>query len=112
MSGKIFEIIVMEGIAVLMFVFAYLIGVKGKLELIAGYNEKTASKVKDKDGLKRLITRLCVLLGIASALMPILTYFSMKYPNGLAYCIGGYGGFILGLIGMVILQSRDYTSKS
>lgn len=110
MISKVIEILVMEGVAILLFVFAYLIGVKGKLELIAGYNEKTASKVKDKKGLKRLITRLCVLIGVGSALMPILTYFSANYPNGLAYSIGGYGGFILGIIGMVVLQSRDYVS--
>ena len=110
MTAKLIEIFVMEGIAVLMFVFAYVIGIKGKMELIAGYNEKTASRVTDKNGLKRLITRLCVLLGVGSALMPVLTYFSSSYPNGLAYSIGGFGGFIVGIVGMVMLQSRDYTS--
>ena len=110
MAAKLIEILVMEGIAVLLFIFAYLIGVKGKLELIAGYNKNTASKVKDKNGLQRLITRLCLLLGVGSALMPILTHFSSNYPNGMSYSIGGYGGFILGIIGMVALQSRDYTS--
>lgn len=109
MATKLIEILTMEGIAVLCFIFAYLIGVKGKLELIAGYNERTASKVKDKNGLKRLITRLCILVGVGSAFMPILTYFSCNYPSGLAYSIGGYGGFILGVIGMVVLQSREYT---
>lgn len=109
MTSKLIEILVMEGIAVLLFVFAYSIGAKGKLELIAGYNERTAAKVKDKDGLKRLITRLCILVGVGSAFMPVLTYFSYSYPNGLTYSIGGYGGFILGAIGMVALQSRDYT---
>jgi len=109
MSEKLIEIAVMEGVAILMFVFAYLIGVKGRMELIAGYNDKTASRVKDKDGLKRLITRVCVLAGTGSAFMPILTYFSSGYPAGLAYSIGGYGGFIVGIIGMVALQSRDYT---
>jgi hypothetical protein len=110
MAAKLIEILVMEGIAILLFIFAYLIGVKGKLELIAGYNERTAPKVKDKDGLQRLITRLCVLLGVGSAFMPMLTHFSCSYPGGLAYSIGGYGGFILGVIGMVALQSRDYTA--
>jgi hypothetical protein len=110
MTAKLIEILVMEGIAALMFGFAYLIGVKGRLELIAGYNERTASSVKDKDGLKRLITRMCVLLGAGSALMPLLTHFASLYPGGLAYAIGGYGGFIVGLVGMVMLQSRDYTS--
>ena len=110
MASKLIEIVVMEGIAVLMFVFAYLIGVKGKLELIAGYNKRTASRVKDKNGLKRLITRLCILVGIGSAFMPVLTFFSSNYSSGLEYSIGGYGGFILGVVGMVALQSKDYTN--
>ena len=110
MSSKLIEILVMEGIAVLFFVFAYLIGVKGRMELIAGYNERTASRVQDKNGLKRLITRLCVLLGAASACMPLLTHFAYDYPGGLASITGGFGGFILGAAGMVALQSRDYIS--
>lgn len=110
MLGKVIEVLVMEGIAILLFVLAYLIGVKGKLELIAGYNEQTASKVKDKNGLKRLITRLCLLIGLGSGLMPLVTYLLSTYPGGLAYAVGGYCGFILGVIGMVALQSRDYTA--
>lgn len=110
MTSKLIEIVVMEGIAVLMFIFAYLIGVKGRLELIAGYNKESAAKVKDKNGLKRLITRLCFLLGVGSAFMPLLTHFTSNYHNGLAYSIGGYGGFIIGLVGMVVLQSKDYTT--
>lgn len=35
MTARIIEIVVMEGIAALMFGFAYAIGVKGKLQLIA-----------------------------------------------------------------------------
>ncbi len=112
MTAKLIEILVMEGIAVMLFILAYFIGVKGKLELIAGYNERTASKVKDKNGLKRLITRLCILVGAGSALMPILTHVSSGYPCGLAYSTGGFGGFILGVIGMVALQSKDYTSQA
>lgn len=110
MTAKLIEILIMEGIAVLMFIFAYQIGVKGQLNLIAGYNEKTADRVTDKDGLKRLITRLCVLLGIGSAMMPLLTYVLATYPCGMAYAIGGYGGFILGIVGMVTLQARDYSA--
>lgn len=110
MTAKFIEIFVMEGIAVLLFVFAYLIGVKGRLELIAGYNERTASRVRDKDGLKRLVTRLCIVVGAGSALMPVLTFFASGNPWTLAHVLGGYGGFIAGAIGMVALQSRDYTS--
>jgi len=110
MAAKLIEILVMEGIAVSLLIIAYLIGVKGRLDLIAGYNERTASKVKDKSGLKRLITRLCILLGVGSAFMPILTHFVSNDPCRLAHIMGGYGGFVLGVIGMVVLQSRDYTS--
>ncbi len=109
-TAKIIELIVMEGTALLLFIFAYLIGVKGRMELIAGYNKKSAAHVTDKTGLKRLITRLCLLLAVGSALMPILTSAMAHIAHGLAYAIGGYSGFILGLVGMVILQSRDYTS--
>lgn len=98
------EILVMEGIAVLLFGFAYLIGAKDRMDLIAGYNEKTAARVHDKVGLKRLIMRVCLLLGIGSALMPALTWWF-----DMTLVIGGYGGFILGLVGMVMLQARDYT---
>ncbi|MBU0680567.1 MAG: DUF3784 domain-containing protein [Proteobacteria bacterium] len=109
-TAKIIELIVMEGTALILLAFAYLIGVKGRLELIAGYNDKTAHHVTDKAGLQRLITRLCLLLAAGSALMPVLTALVAHTPHGLAYAVGGYGGFIAGIIGMVMLQARDYTS--
>ncbi len=105
MTAKAIEILIMEGIAILMLVFAYLIGVKGRMELIAGYNQRSAARVTDKAGLRRLIARTCVLLAIASALMPVVTSLF-----DLAYAIGGYGGFILGVIGFVVLQARDYVN--
>ena len=110
MTEKLIEILIMEGIAILFMVFAYLIGVKGQMNLIAGYNDKTAHRVKDKEGLKRLITRLCILLATGSAVMPLVTYLLSNTPAGLAYAIGGYGGFIIGVVGMVMLQARDYTN--
>ena len=109
MTGKLIEVLIMEGIAILMFVFAWQIGIKGKMELIAGYNKKTASRVTDKAGLRRLIARTCLLTGIGSALMPLLTYFAAPHANGMAHAIGAYGGFLAGIIGMVMLQARDYT---
>lgn len=75
MEAKIIEIITMESIALMLFVFAYAIGVMKKLELIAGYNERTSGQVKDKDGLARLVARVCLLVGLASALMPLVTHF-------------------------------------
>lgn len=109
MTGKLIETLIMEGIAILMFVFAWQIGIKGKMELIAGYNERTAARVTDKAGLRRLIARTCLLVGIGSALMPFLTWIAADYDLGIAHVIGGYGGFIVGVIGMVMLQARDYT---
>lgn len=109
MSAKIIEILIMEGIAALLFLCAYLIGVKGHMNLIAGYNERTAEKVRDKEGLKRLITRLCVLVGAAAALMPLLSSLVGEQSRSMFYLIGGFGGFIVGLVAMVMLQARDYT---
>lgn len=108
MASKLVELFVIEGIAVMLFVFAYLIGVRGRLNLIAGYSERSARKIKDKDGLKRLVTRLCLLLGIVTALLPLLTYVAAQYPAGLAYSVGAYGGFVAGVIAITLLQARDY----
>jgi len=88
MTAKLIEIIVMEGIALLMFWFAYLIGVKKKMELIAGYNKKSSQYVTDKEGLARLVGRLCLLV-----------------------CTGAFGGFVAGAIGVTVLQARDYATK-
>ncbi|MHC4783521.1 MAG: hypothetical protein ACYTE0_10830, partial [Planctomycetota bacterium] len=70
---------------------------------------KTASRVTDKAGLRRLIARTCLLTGIGSALMPLLTHFAAYHANGMAHAIGAYGGFLVGIIGMVMLQARDYS---
>lgn len=107
-TAKLIEIVVMEGIAVVMFAAAYFLGVKGKMELIAGYNDKTANRVKDKPGLKRLVTRLIVLVAVASALMPLITYLFSNTPCGVAYAAGGFGGFIIGVVGIILLQAREY----
>ncbi len=106
---KLIEIVVMEGIAILFLVFAYQIGVKERMGFIAGYNDESAGRVRDKQGLKRLITRLCVLMAIASGLMPLLTFFAGADTQNMAHVIGGYGGFITGVIAFVFLQVRDYT---
>jgi hypothetical protein len=111
MSAKIVEIVVMEGIAIVMFSFAYLIGVRKQMELIAGYNPKTADSVVDKDGLARLVARLCLLVGIASAGMPALTSLWGHTASGLAACIGLFGGFIIGTVALTVLQARDYVAR-
>ena len=101
----------MEGIALLMFWFAYLIGVKKKMELIAGYNKKSSQYVTDKEGLARLVGRLCLLVGLASGAMPIATTIWGSTATGFASCTGAFGGFVAGAIGVTVLQARDYATK-
>ncbi len=110
MTAKVIEILTLEGIAVLMFVFAYAIGIKHKMHLIAGYNERTAQYVHDKPGLARLVARLCLLVGLASAFMPFATYLWGGKPTGMATWIGAYGGFIVGTLILTMLQARDFTT--
>ena len=105
---KLIEIVVMEGIALLMFWFAYAIGIQHRMTLIAGYNQKTAEHVTDKAALARLIARLCLLVGIASALMPLATSLWGTTTTGYYSCTGAYGGFILGTVALTMLQARDY----
>lgn len=99
----------MEGIALLMFWLGYMIGVKKRMELIAGYNAKTADRVLDKDGLARLIARVCYLVGLASALMPVATTFLASNTFSFYGWVHGYGGFIVGVIALTLLQARDYS---
>jgi hypothetical protein len=109
--AKLIEVLVMEGTALVLFAFAYAIGVKGKMFLIAGYNERTAGRVRDKRGLARVVARLCILVGLASALMPLATHLWGDSRESLAGLIGGYGGFIVGAILFTMLQAREYVSQ-
>jgi hypothetical protein len=112
MVEKIVEILVMEGVAALMFTFAWMIGVKQKLHLIAGYNERSSDSVHDKPGLGRLVGRVCLVVGLASALMPVGTYVWGGTPTGFAALTGGYGGFIAGVVTLTMFQAREYASSS
>ena len=112
MVAKIVEIIVMEGIAALMFAFAWAIGVKQKLHLIAGYNERTAASVHDEPGLARLIGRVCLVVGIASAAMPLGTHLWGGTATGFATLTGGYAGFIAGVVALTMFQAREYAGSS
>jgi len=107
-TAKIVEIVVMEGIAALMLVFAHAIGVKQKMHLIAGYNERTAASVHDKPGLARLIARVCLVVGLASGLMPFGTWLWGGTHTGFASVTGAYAGLIVGVIALTMLQARDY----
>ena len=109
MTAKIIETLIMEGVALLMFWFGYMIGTKKRMEFIAGYNEKTADRVVNKEGLARLIARVCYLVGIASALMPAATAVFGTTNQTLMQLIGGYGGFIVGVVSLTLLQARDFT---
>lgn len=111
MPAKVIEIIVLEGIAVSMFAFAYAIGIKHKMHLIAGYNRRTAQYVHDKPGLARLVARLCVLVGGASAFMPLATGLWGDTSTGMAMWIGGYGGFVLGVTALTMAQAREFTTS-
>ena len=111
MTGKLLELIIMEGVAAVMFWFAYAIGVRHRMELIAGYNERTAHHVTDKAGLARLVGRMCGLLGLAAAVMPVATWLWGDTATGLAACVGGFGGFLAGAVGLTALQARDYTTR-
>ena len=111
MSGLLIDILVMEGIAVLMFGFAYAIGVRGRMDLIAGYNARSAERVADKKGLARLVAHCCVVVGIASALMPIATNLLSETPAQWYAWTGGYGGVVVGSIAMTMLQSRQYMAR-
>ena len=112
MAAKIVEIFVMEGIALLLFAFAYAIGVKQKLHLIAGYNERSAATIHDEPGLGRFIARVCAAVGLASALMPFATFLWGRTATGLASVIGGYGGFVVGVLVLTLLHSRDYAGPN
>ncbi len=108
--SKLIEIIVLEGTALLLFAFAYAIGVKGKMSLIAGYSAKTADQVRDKPALARLIARLLVLVGIASASMPLATAVWGRQSGALAMWVGGYAGFIVGTTALALWEAREFTA--
>ena len=112
MAAKIVEIIVMEGIAALMLVFAYVIGVKQKMHLIAGYNERSAASVHDKGGLARFIGRVCLVVGVASALMPLGTHLWGETRIGFASVTAAYLGLVVGVVALTILQAREYARST
>ena len=111
MTGKIIELLIMESVAAVMFWFAYAIGVKRRMELIAGYNRRTADYVHDKPGLARLVGRVCLLIGVATALMPVATAIWGTSHAGFWVCLGVYCGFLAGAIALTALQSRDFVSE-
>ena len=66
--GAIFIKIIFALIGLLCIIFSYLIGIKGKTTLIAGYDP---SKVKDEKGLSRFIGILTFILGLFTILYPL-----------------------------------------
>jgi hypothetical protein len=111
MFAKGIEIVIMEGAAALLFWFSYQVGVKKRMEFIAGYNAKSAPLVDDKDGLARLIGRLCFLVGCAAAVMPIATGIWGTSRSGIWGCIGGFIGFLAGVVVFTAFQAREYTAR-
>jgi len=59
-------------------------------------------------GLARLIGRVCLPVGIASALMPLGTYLWGGTATGFASMAGG---FIVGMVLLTALQAREYTGS-
>jgi hypothetical protein len=112
MNPKFLEIVILGGAAALLFWLSYAIGVKKRLGLIAGYNEKSAHLVRDKAGLARLIGRLCFLVACAAVLMPIATGIWGFSRSGLWGCIGGFIGFLAGVVAFTSLQAREYAVKA
>ena len=112
MMAKFIEVLIMEGVAGIMFWLSYAIGIQQRMNLIAGYNEKTAHLVVDKPGLARLIGRMCFLIGFGAALMPVVTAFLISGPKGFYAVMGAFGGYIAGIVALTALQSRDHTQRS
>lgn len=111
MSARLIEIIIMEGIALLMLLLWYAIGIRQKIELIAGVNKHTRRYLTDKAGLARLVGRVCLLVALASALMPLATGLWGETRTGWYFVVGHYGGFIIGLVALTLLQARDYIQR-
>jgi len=109
--AKLLEIFIMGGAAALMFYFWYAIGVRQRMSLIAGYNEDTAHLVDDKPGLARLIGRMCLLVGVGAAIMPVATTVWGGSLKGLYACMGAFGGYLAGLVALTTLQARDYARR-
>ena len=109
--AKLIEVLIMGGVAGLMFWLSYAIGIKQRMTLIAGYNEKSAHLVTDKPGLARLIGRICLLVGVGAAVMPIATAIWSGYPKGFYTCMGALGGYLAGVVAFTTLQARDYTRR-
>lgn len=111
LQEKVIEIIIMESISISMFAFAYAIGVKKKMNLIAGYNKKTADNVTDKDALARLVGRVCLLVGVAAVFMPLAKYIWGETSRGWAMVADHFGGFNRGVVALTMLQSREYVTS-
>ena len=110
--AKFIEVLIMEGVAGIMFWLSYAIGIQQRMNLIAGYNEKTAHLVVDKPGLARLIGRICFLVGIGAAVMPVATAVWSGSLRGFYACMGAFGGYLAGIIAFTMLQARDYTRRN
>ena len=109
MTANLVALLIMEGIALLLFWFAYAIGVRGQYQLIAGYNARSAEQVTDKPGLGRLVAHCCITVGLASALLPFAMMLFGQTTAGYFGWLGAYGGVIGGTIVMTFLQARQFT---
>lgn len=81
----------------------YLIWFRKKLNLIPGYNELTAGKIKDKDGLAKIVGLLCLVVGLFTIVMPFLVELI-----GETTASGIYTFVILGGIILVFVKTRKF----
>lgn len=104
--GLIFVRIIFSLFGLLCVVFSYLIGVKGKATLIAGYDPE---KVKDERGLTRFIGITTFIIGLFTILFPWAYGPDKAKPLFwiLYYCVPV---IIIALI--MVIGSSKYESKS
>ncbi|MCS3924781.1 DUF3784 domain-containing protein [Methanosalsum natronophilum] len=83
----------------MLIILGYLIAFKKKMCLISGYNE---NKVKNKHGLAKLVGYFTIILGLMTAIMPILIQYIGEHA------IWIFSFVIIGGSILVILKAQKY----
>lgn len=83
----------------MLIVLGYLIAVKKKMALIAGYSEK---QVNDKQGLAKLVGYFTIAIGIVTAIMPILLEIMGEYA------IWIFSAIVIGGSVIVVIKAQKY----
>lgn len=90
-------------LAVLLFGLAYLIGVRGYLGLLAGYDPR---RVSDPKGLARLAGVNLTIMAFASLAMCLAAFLAPQRIDLLAIA---YVAVVLGSVALMIAQASRYT---